>query len=118
MKRFVFLFLIVAACSSTNKPDYLDTDQWRFDDNGCQQYRAGLIQDHPELLEELRGKSEDVIIEWLGKPDKNELYRRSQKFYIYALDPTEECGVKSETRRYLQIRFSATERAQEVMIYE
>ncbi|MEJ2006026.1 MAG: hypothetical protein P8X57_13930 [Cyclobacteriaceae bacterium] len=119
MKKFIFALLFLASCASNESPEYLDTDSWRFDDNGCDGYRAALISSHPELLQELKGKSEDDIIGWLGKPDKNELYKRNQKFYIYIIDPAEDCeNSDSETQRYLQIRFSATNRAQEVMIYE
>lgn len=117
-KLSFFLLLLTAACSTPDRPDYLDTDRWRLDDNGCKNYRSGIINDHPELLDELKGKSEDEIIGWLGQPDKNELYKRSQKFYVYAIDPSEECAEAGNEHRYLQIRFNATNRAQEVMIYE
>jgi hypothetical protein len=116
---FVTFLLSLAACTTPNPPAYLNTEEWRSDDNGCTGLRAETMFSHPELLDELKGKSEDAILDWLGQPDKNELYRRSQKFYIYALDPSTECEIYDSTKtRYLHIRFSATNRAQEVMIYE
>jgi outer membrane protein assembly factor BamE (lipoprotein component of BamABCDE complex) len=118
MRKLPLLFLLFAACTSPGAPGYLDSARWERDDNGCNEYRSGVINEHPELLTALKGKSEDEIIEWLGKPDKNELYKRSQKFYIYAIDPTDDCASAGTKHRYLQIRFNATNRAQEVMIYE
>lgn len=118
-KYFLILFILFAGCDNARQPSYLDTDQWSGDTNGCKEYRSELLDEHPALLDDLKGKSEDVILKWLGKPEKNELYSRSQQFYMYSIDPGESCeGVSQNTGRYLQIRFSATGRAQEVMIFD
>lgn len=57
------------------------------------------------------------IVELLGRPDRNELYKRNQKFYYYYLTPAPECAnynANSSTR--LAIRFNAMGLAKEIMI--
>ena len=118
MKKIILLFLLAAtACSSEEKPQYIDTGLWQSDAHGCNGNRIEVTAAHPEIATDLIGKSEETILEWLGKPDKNELYKRNQKFFIYSLEPDEQCTNSAQNGKYLQIRFSATNRAQEVMIY-
>jgi hypothetical protein len=67
----------------------------------------------------LKGLSENDILDVLGCPDVNELYSRNQKFYLYYITPSEECGVTRMAKEiFLEIRFSATNQAREVMIKE
>ncbi|MCA6074613.1 hypothetical protein [Fulvivirga sedimenti] len=120
MKNVLFILIIagLSACSSTPAPGYLDKDEWKSDRNGCMGYRSLFMQEHPDFIDALKGQSEETILLWLGKPDKNELYKRNQKFYIYLLDPGPDCGEGDSTSGMdLQIRFSATNRATEVMLY-
>lgn len=71
-------------------------------------------------LEKIKGLDQEEIKELLGKPDKNELYKRSQKFFVYYLSPAPSCthGNTSEQQEiYLSIRFNATGLAKEVLVY-
>ncbi len=120
MKNILLITFIAAlsACGSSPAPSYIDIEQWTADHNGCMGYRKTVMEEHPELTDDLKGLSEETILQWLGKPDKNELYKRNQKFYIYLLDAGPACnGSVSNGGNDLHIRFSATNRAKEVMIY-
>ncbi len=45
-----------------------------------------------EEQQQLLGWSESKITAYLGEPDYLEIFVRSQKFLIYYLEPTQECG--------------------------
>jgi outer membrane protein assembly factor BamE (lipoprotein component of BamABCDE complex) len=57
------------------------------------------------------------IVELLGRPDRNELYKRNQKFYYFNLKPAPDCpNYNPEDNARLAIRFNAMGLAKEVMI--
>ncbi len=56
--------------------------------------------------EKMLGLNEMEIVDLLGKPDKQELYKRNQKFYRYYLQPGPACSAprfkREETRSSIQ----------------
>lgn len=66
------------------------------------------------------GKSEHDVLKLMGRPDKNELYRRQQKFYIYYLEPGPLCesSQASDSASYLSMRFNATGIVKEIFVFE
>ena len=111
-KLSFFLFIILLSCSSRPEIPGFDSEGWKEDLGGCNGNRLEQINT-TELEEALVGLTESEIVQLMGKPDQNELYKRNQKFYVYELGP---CG--DVPSPYLQIRFSATNIAREAMIYE
>ena len=58
--------------------------------------------------QELMGWSEQTITSYLGEPDYREIYVRNQKFLIYFLEPTIECGSDGKDNPLrLYLRFDA-----------
>ena len=57
-------------------------------------------------------QSDANISSLMGKPDETELYERSEKFFFYQLDCTDDFKKAS----YLRIRFNALGYAKEVLI--
>ena len=121
LKYCVFLGIIVLLYSCDKPVDLPDFDesQWQSDHNGCSGVRLQMLDNLEQAKEHIKGLSEDEVVRVLGKPDKNELYKRNQKFYIYEIDNAEECGQKTEgaDHVYLNIRFNATGLAKEVLVY-
>jgi len=68
--------------------------------------------------EKLLSLDELKIIEMLGRPDYNELFKRNQKFYYYFLEPSlRNCGNKGiKSSKKIAIRFNAMGLAKEVTI--
>ena len=97
-----------------------DEQKWQNDKKGCTGHRSEMESDLKAALEQLKGLNADEIIAVLGKPDKNELYKRSQKFFIYHITPAKECTQSpvNEVNTSLRIRFNAMGLAKEVMIYQ
>ena len=69
--------------------------------------------------EKLLALSELDIVDLLGKPDQEELYKRNQKFYYYFIEPSEECNLGSQEKSLrLVIRFNAMGLAKEIVTEE
>ena len=79
--------------------------------------RRLLIQSLKDSKEILKKSRQDQILEALGKPDKIEIYRKGQKFYIYYYESGKQCNAQKETfGKTIAIRFDAIGRVNEVII--
>lgn len=109
----------LSACDKSIDIPGFDESKWQSDHNGCSGIRLQMIDDIKQAKEHLKGLSEDEIGRVLGKPDKNELYKRNQKFYIYEIANAGECGTTDDKSDhiYLNIRFNATGLAKEILVY-
>jgi outer membrane protein assembly factor BamE (lipoprotein component of BamABCDE complex) len=110
------IFFILLSCS---KPiptfENLDIAKWKEDKAACGQVRQNNLQELTRQKDKLKGLSQDAIVELLGRPDQNELYKRNQKFFYYLLTPGKECGSDSTAHR-LSLRFNAMGFAKEVLV--
>jgi hypothetical protein len=113
---WVGLFLFIMACGKP-LPDLapIDLVLWKDDKGGCKHTRLSMLEELKIQKDELKGLSEKGIIELLGRPDHNELYKRNQKFYYYDIDPGKSC-TEAATGKQLVIRFTAMGYAKEVSI--
>jgi len=118
MKKLL-LFSVVLVAFSCGKPlpdlSPIDLHQWKEDKGGCKNIRTSFLPDLISQKEELKGLSEDAIIELLGRPDRNELYKRNQKFYYYDLEPGKPCDSTAHNQQLI-LRFNAMGMAKEVAI--
>lgn len=120
-KRIIALTLvliIVSACGrDLPKLEDVNLEQWKQDRNACGNYRAEAQQAVVSQKNKLLALKEMQIVELLGRPDRNELYRRNQKFYYYYLSPAPDCqNYNAATSKRLAIRFNAMGLAKEVMV--
>lgn len=91
--------------------------RWQQDKNACGTYRTASLDAFKSQKEKLLALKEMQVVELLGRPDKNELYKRNQKFYYYYLKPSPDCVKYSpEDNSRLAIRFNAMGLAKEVII--
>ena len=109
----ILVLLLIAGCSGPQEIPGLEPDQWKSDLKGCEGIRKDMVA-AADLESVLIGLSESEIVELLGKPDENNLYKRNQKFYVYYLGP---CSDTTKSP-YFQLRFSATNVTREAMVYE
>lgn len=113
----VVVLLILCACGkSLPKLEQIDRDAWKNDRNACGGKRTSMIQSIDGQKEKLLGLSETQIVELLGNPDENNLYKRNQKFYYYYLQPSPSCTSKGDNPQKLAIRFTAMGIAKEANI--
>jgi hypothetical protein len=112
--------LIILLFFSCSKPlpdlEGIDQQAWKNDRNGCNNKRATMKDAILKQKEKLVSLDELQIIALLGKPDRNELFKRNQKFFYYFLEPSDQCAVSGETPEKLSIRFTAMGLAKEVAV--
>lgn len=114
----LIMLVIISGCGKEIPTlDGLDLEQWRKDKNACGTYRMETLTHLQSQKEKLLALKEMQIIDLLGRPDRNELYKRNQKFYYYYLKPAPECAnYNADNSARLAIRFNAMGLAKEVMI--
>lgn len=118
-KRFSVLatVLIFTSCGkSLPELENLDLAAWEKDKNACGEYRVNNVVAIQNQKEKLLALKESQIIELLGRPDRNELYKRNQKFFYYYLFPSPDCPNASTRSKRLAIRFNAMGLAKEVAV--
>lgn len=115
-------FCTVLALSGCNKPldiSNFDEAAWKADKMACLDQRQTLGNNLLEAKSELLERSQQDIINLLGRPEMQELYTRGQKFYIYHLTPGADCenvAAEASNPRLLYIRFSALNEVSEVFV--
>jgi hypothetical protein len=115
----VMSLTMLSCAQRVELPDF-DYEKWQNDKFGCQGNRAEMEEQIREVKDLLLRASEEDIIKTLGKADQNELYVRSQKYYIYYLSPAAKCEHASgnQTVKILRIRFNSMGFANEAVILE
>jgi hypothetical protein len=94
----------------------LNLDAWKDDKHACGNYRAANIESIRLQKEKLLALKESQIIELLGRPDRNELYKRNQKFFHYSLEADSTCSNVKTGALKLTIRFNAMGLSKEIAI--
>lgn len=119
MRRFsplVLLFCLSACTRPLPELEGVNREVWIGDKNACNGKRALMEAALDTEKEKLKGLSEMDVVELLGKPDENELYKRNQKFFSYYVTPGPDCDDHEELPRKLVIRFNAMGYAQLVSL--
>jgi hypothetical protein len=111
-----FVLILTSCGKSLPELENLDLKAWKDDKNACGVYRSGNIEAIRTQKEKLLALDESKIISLLGRPDRNELYKRNQKFFYYYLQPGPACSKPTEKATRLAIRFNAMGLAKEVAI--
>jgi hypothetical protein len=111
------VFLLMLSCGKeVPKLDGIDLRTWRKDQKGCGGDRSSMIAAIEQERNKLLALDEIQIVKLLGNPDRNELFKRNQKFYYYFLEPAPECKVPNPSAKKLIIRFNAMGLAKEVEV--
>lgn len=117
LSALVLSIVFISCGKSLPSLDGVDEMAWKDDKGGCNRKRASMIAAIDTEKEKLLALDEMKIVKLLGKPDRNELFTRNQKFYGYFLEPGPECaGISAKVAKKLVIRFNAVGLAKEVAI--
>ncbi|QOI98228.1 MAG: hypothetical protein HRU69_12355 [Flammeovirgaceae bacterium] len=116
--KVVLSFILVLWSCGKSLPVFenMNLADWQQDRNGCSGKRAAMEQVISNQKDKLLALSETQVAELLGRPDRNELYKRNQKFFYYFIHPSPDCDTPKENGQKLVIRFNATGRVKEVTI--
>ncbi len=99
--------ILLMACNQSPKIKGFDSGSWQGDHDGCSGIRKTSLPVLLSARDRMLGKNEEYIINLLGKPDRNDLYERDQKFYIYFLDPGPSCSQTVKDPEMLVVRFTS-----------
>lgn len=120
MRQIIFLSFLsfLISCDSKEEPEMsFDLSLWKKDKNACEGFRE---KNKSEII-----SSKDIYLKWperqvssfFGRPDRQRLSKRHQKFYVYFLNDGKQCAdSKAEYGEFLQLRFDATGYVSEVEI--
>lgn len=112
----ISLLFICSACTKRADLGDFDSEMWKSDIKGCDGIRAKMVDQLVEVKPKLRGLYQKTIIKALGQPEEQELYKRSQTYYVYYIDPAPSCENTVEDPRILEVRFTSLGIANEVNI--
>ena len=109
--------LILFSCQSEPYIETFNVASWQSDSNGCRGDRLTQLALLIDQQQELLGWSESKLTGYLGSPDYLELYVRNQKFLIYYLEPTVDCGLEGKTNPLrLYVRMDALGDSKEISL--
>jgi hypothetical protein len=91
-----------------------DAEAWGNDKRGCNEIRKQSVDQLYEYKDMLLGFNQNEIKHYLGRPDEQELYNRSQTFFHYYVTGHTECGTGESSPIIVQIRFNALNSSNEV----
>lgn len=112
----MILVVVISCGKSLPEISGVDLTSWKKDHQGCNGVRKSMEEALQTQKNKLLGLSEMEIIELLGRPDENELFKRNQKFYHYFLEPSASCAEPTQDPLKLIIRFNAMGLAKEVAL--
>lgn len=116
----IFLLGILSSCDNQVSIQNFDAAAWKSDPLGCQGIRKNLLESLEKGKNQLKSKNPNQILSLLGSPDKQELYDRNQRYYIYFYDKGTQCQKNAEPdlsqSPIIRIRFSAIDIVTEVVI--
>jgi hypothetical protein len=110
------LLTTLLSCSKTPAFKQFDAAAWSNDAHGCNGIRIGLTENLLKEKDQLLAQDEMEVLKVLGKPDAHEIYKRSEKFFYYSIDPDSTCATGSVQAKQLVIRFNAVGLSKEVVV--
>ena len=112
---FVVLLTVLSSCHRAVDLSDFDEADFRSDPDGCRGIRSAMKEALFAADKQFKGLTQEEIYATLGKPDRQKLASRSQKYFVYYVDPAPTCqGDSTKLPLTLFVRFSAMNRASEV----
>ena len=113
---YIMLTGFITSCLQKNSVTF-DSNSWRSDANGCMEKRMGMYKEVLNNKNEILSLTNNQLIRIMGNPDKYELLKRNQKFFIYNISPGNNCQNNADVEPlFLIIRFNAVGLSSEVFI--
>lgn len=107
--------LLVSCQQGKDIPNF-DEEAFQHDYQGCAGIRNKMKEQLFAITSELKGLTQTEMRNTLGKPDRQELASRNQKYFVYFIEPSADCSQDTVQQEPLTmyIRFSAVDRVTEV----
>jgi hypothetical protein len=112
------IIILSFSCSKVPTLKDFDMESWKSDKNGCNKKRIELADKLISQKDKLLSLDEMEMVRAIGKPDRHEIYKRSEKFFYYSIDPASACALPTHQSRTLVVRFNAVGLAKEISVEE
>jgi hypothetical protein len=115
---FIAIFSIIMSCSSKFDTGSINIEDWKNDRYGCKGLRLKEVDELKRLRNTFLGKNNQALIKTFGRPDRVELVDKSQSYFYYFLEPSENCDEKIRKEQPMKITFrlNAISKVSEVTI--
>ncbi|MDG1277976.1 MAG: hypothetical protein P8O16_11900 [Algoriphagus sp.] len=114
----IILLLFLSACSSKLETGNINIENWKSDRYGCKGLRMQDLEELERIKNSFLGADNQALIKTFGRPDRVELVDKSQSFFFYFLEPSDNCdGVEIEKEPLkVLFRMNAISKVSEVNI--
>jgi hypothetical protein len=114
----LFSFALLLSCSSKFETGSINIEDWKNDRYGCKGLRLKEVDELKRLRSSFLGKDNQALIKTFGRPDRVELVNKSQSYFYYFLEPSNECGQETAKKEPLRLSFrlNAISKVSEVTI--
>jgi len=113
----IFTFILVS-CGGKLDAGKINLENWKSDRYGCKGLRINDLDELEKIKNSFLGANNQSIIKTFGRPDRVELVDKSQSFFFYFLEPSDNCdGIKAEKEPLrVLFRMNAVSKVSEVTI--
>lgn len=114
----LFLVFALVSCSGPMDAGKINLKNWKADRYGCKGLRMQDLEELRAIKNNFLGSDNQAIIKTFGRPDRVELMDKSQSFFFYFLEPSNDCeGVETEKEPLkVLFRMNALSKVSEVTI--
>ena len=99
----IVLMMFLSSCYQPPELTGFDKSKWQSNLDECGSEKLEEAENLIAHFADIKGSSQNEMRLLLGKPDRHELYERTQKFFFYQLT----CPDSTETVQQLRLRFDA-----------
>jgi hypothetical protein len=105
---FVTLFafsVLLNSCTGKLKVGNIDLVNWKNDRYGCNGLRIQQLDEIQKTKNDFLGANNQELIKTFGRPDRVILVDKSQSYFYYFLEPSEQCDNHDSETAALKIMF-------------
>lgn len=108
---------MATGCTAPLDVGSIDLENWKNDRYGCKGLRIQDVEEIRKIKNTFLTKNNQELIKTFGRPDRVELASKSQSFFIYFLEPSDNCDPKPEKEPLkVLFRLNAINKVSEVTV--
>jgi hypothetical protein len=108
---------LVLSCTGPLDVGNINLENWKNDRYGCKGLRIQDVDEIRKIKNTFLSKNNQELIKTFGRPDRVELASKSQSFFIYFLEPSDNCDPKPEKEPLkVLFRLNAINKVSEVTV--
>jgi len=114
----IALIFQFTSCTSKVPAGKVNLENWKNDRYGCKGLRIQDLEEFRRIKNDFLGINNQELIKTFGRPDRVELLDKSQSFFFYFLEPSNQCEEIEKEKEPLKVlfRMNAINKVSEVTI--